>query len=1125
MFKNVLRIFIAALLASPPPAQANVASLLEKMGEDMLPKMFREGIDTGKLVKSWSVTDNPFAIVTGSWGGTLSRKKLLEKGYQKVELVQISNGDFVLRLIDSAGVAKGEYLINRPPPDAVAHMLKDAEELFAYRPSRAGQAAAWTGHIMKKNLISLLPQSMAFFVAIGAKTFLDLWNYYETNPVAVSDFFVGQKDPVAIMSFYAFLNGQGIASEPFAKTMQEGRLRHVFKYWGGPLSMVAGSITSHVASAWGGLPGVRECMKSFVPGVYDPQPRGSCFQAFKSTLTVPFSTDWGSAGGSLLMGATSLVVQAAALGAIQAPLFKAGSLVAARALRWNIIGNFARTVGATAKGFIPSAGFGGLVGVSIKIALVTTYNLTAFTIVGGFVDEPFSSWVNNFFSSFSFQKSTGCLGTHFAKLAVKGPLSELQNRAFNQDLTWRLGCSASFAVQYARFIEKMEDWREENLGSITAAHQKWLEHVNAVSHQYLKAHMFYLGITDMIYTKKYDNNERGLQTPLESAMPLYGVAIPEKTNPWSELISQDFKSTEADQQTQIHTVGQSMMRNKLQMMNMWADYRNSLSADEKKILNEIATDFASADPQQNAKGIALIRKLAVDNQSHVDHKDYRIEHDYFKQYLLKCLTSLGLTPDGETPKLKMGEGYLNAWAHANGIDEQSVKEGKFPGFPKNFELPGHYDLKTRLGSEYLAASMIWGPEVEKNEPLFYFDTITSGIGLANDSQLVNSIYCRGENGCKGFPTGFRPPRLIPPLSHVYILDQHDSASYRSIYDKKIWIDTDRTPGCMPAQPKCYKTALEWIRDGNLRDPSVAPPGSSENFQSWWDDKVKPAYISTWDNFEVTYEEIIGEFAKVFYGEDRYVKIPYSKSNMSVRNLTRFFYLEDYIPSEIRYFYNGHHWSNFSHVSNGTLESLKQERSIALLILSQIYEDYQVTQTKQPEFKVLAQDSLNPPNDIDFNILTTAAAQGNQWSPLFTEYIKAWDEAMARFELIHQPIPSALTREDRQKFFSRLSTKEMTDTFNHLDDMVKSLGAKFKAAIDSGQLDAERTKLVEISLKSLQNTQGQFVAYGRLINSISYVETHSTEGAFEPSKCIQWRASKGFESALKPKVPPPPGCKD
>ncbi len=127
------------------------------------------------------------------------------------------------------------------------------------------------------------PESFAFFVASGAVTFNTMWIKSQGDPVAMERHIMSLKDPIAHISFYAFMQANGFftnfhTSKASFQALDASTKRQMMvklSYAGMAVGSLASSIVSDVGQS------IVACSKKWIQGKKDEESLQSCNLAMK----------------------------------------------------------------------------------------------------------------------------------------------------------------------------------------------------------------------------------------------------------------------------------------------------------------------------------------------------------------------------------------------------------------------------------------------------------------------------------------------------------------------------------------------------------------------------------------------------------------------------------------------------------------------------------------------------------------------------------------------------------------------------------------------------------------------------------------------------------------------------
>jgi hypothetical protein len=127
------------------------------------------------------------------------------------------------------------------------------------------------------------PESLTFFIAIGGVTFNSMWIKSHGDPLAMERHILSLKDPIAHLSFYAFMQTQGFymnfhtskasfaAMDPATRSQMMRRLTYQ--------GMAVGSLASSIVADLG--TSAKMCVDKWLKGKSDDASLESCNQAWK----------------------------------------------------------------------------------------------------------------------------------------------------------------------------------------------------------------------------------------------------------------------------------------------------------------------------------------------------------------------------------------------------------------------------------------------------------------------------------------------------------------------------------------------------------------------------------------------------------------------------------------------------------------------------------------------------------------------------------------------------------------------------------------------------------------------------------------------------------------------------
>jgi hypothetical protein len=153
--------------------------------------------------------------------------------------------------------------------------LKDATGKLAQQEHEKNEALG----VARSTVRRFTPESMTFFVAIGAVTFNSMWLKAHGDPLAMERHILSLKDPIAHVSFFAFMAANGFyinartsVMDPITKQQMMRRL----SYQGMAIGSLASSIVSDLGHSG------KMCIDYWIKGHNDEKSVQSCNEAWQS---------------------------------------------------------------------------------------------------------------------------------------------------------------------------------------------------------------------------------------------------------------------------------------------------------------------------------------------------------------------------------------------------------------------------------------------------------------------------------------------------------------------------------------------------------------------------------------------------------------------------------------------------------------------------------------------------------------------------------------------------------------------------------------------------------------------------------------------------------------------------
>lgn len=967
-------------------------------------------------------------------------KKLADAGISELRVVQDKGAKYLIGF-GSDGAKKMTLVFNNASKETLEQFKPSVFNRFLH--SKMGRVSVSPYTAAKRFPM----ESFSFFVTLGSLAFVNLLANYHKNPLAIEQWFDGQMDPLGQFSFYLFMVASSACHGVFDEIVKHRSIRHFMPY----ICMSSGMTASHM------FHDVSAVMKECWSARYNKSPNRDmiCDKAYtewKTSWQEPDSFE--SKMNEYGFGILSLVISTVLSGVGQRAILQTGA-TALHVMGLNVLLNY------TPSG--RAGRWGVVIGRSMLQAGIFNAAIEAV--------DPFLRvvWDNKLVTGPQVWDSSYCLGLH-----LKHMLAQSEGKGELYAPIVRTQCDVDMAKVYKRFQQLMIRFRTENMTPVVMMQQSWEGYLAEFVNRHRESKHFYGYVLETLRDQK---NEEGAVNPLDAPMPLFGVK-PE-TNiefSWSMYLESNAAHLLRWQRATIKKFSAKLDA----LVQDPAMLR--FKAHELSFLREIATLLRSGQDNLMGQGFEKLGDAAGAN----GEQKSRLGRLSLSPEFVKILATLHQGLGAPSPKWSGGEGFMTAWVLNRSESTEVTKAepgGGMSSFPTRIR-----STSTPLNSEFMLASMVFGPEVRDTKNLL------------------------AVNGW-GFRSVFNPPRLIPN-SKVYLLNDglrltdwedkraDDSTKYETIYTRKIWIDSDPTPGCSPQKPTCFKPLIQWIRDGHFRKEFTVVPGKDTGLNAWWDREIQPSYLNTWMNFEVQYEGVIREFLKVFYGENRNVKVIGTDIN---------------IPFT-QYYTDGVHALNSSGAKNAVIENLHQEREVALVMLSLALggDEFKV------ENKHMDLGALMLRGSKDVPILKQVGNRKTPWPEKVAQYEARWQEAADLFLRLHIP-PSLVVKNNQgeQKFASRLPNQSLVQRYEELSKLLDHFDAVVAEEEKKKTVQPNHLKLAKIALKSLRNSHEELLDYGLIVNSVSYVEKFEDMNSPVFRRCIRTKHPQSTNPFMK--RPESPSC--
>lgn len=162
-------------------------------------------------------------------------------------------------------------------PDALTILRQELQ-----RQAAAEHAQAQKDGVFWSTTKRFTPESITFFIAIGLVTYNSMWIHSHGDPLAMERHILSLKDPIAHLSFYAFMQANGFymdwrtkklgvnAMDPLTRRQMMTRL----SYQGMAIGSLAASIVADLGQS------IKMCTDQWIKGKTDERSLESCNQAW-----------------------------------------------------------------------------------------------------------------------------------------------------------------------------------------------------------------------------------------------------------------------------------------------------------------------------------------------------------------------------------------------------------------------------------------------------------------------------------------------------------------------------------------------------------------------------------------------------------------------------------------------------------------------------------------------------------------------------------------------------------------------------------------------------------------------------------------------------------------------------
>lgn len=627
-----------------------------------------------------------------------------------------------------------------------------------------------------------------------------------------------------------------------------------------------------------------------------------------------------------------------------------------------------------------------------------------------------SVWLNVFGKANELNGSAMCLGTlHQMNRLATHPSGHPRQAAF--ELMKVKFCDEDLVPALRTFSRLSQEWRIENSKEILAAHQNWQTYLANFAGHYRSTRLFYQHLTDQIWKKNYAAGNS--PSPLDQVSQFFGVLPDGATEADWTLYLQDIRPLEESQRRRIGKV--ALKWRQLPQ----AEIFKTLSRYDQRRFEEFIARLSSSEIGDIRKALDEMNRVLPDADPSAVRPSLQDRAEFVppSEEYVAIMDSIAKDLGRPRPVTYPGEAFLKAWALWQGRDRGSESRGAIQPFDRQ-----HGTITTLTAPEYMIAAMAYGPDLEGG---------ASAIDRARWGGLAR----------------FNPPAIILQggiIEENNLPLRSDNRGYETVFTNLMRHEKFSCPAERPRR-ECFAPTWQWLRSGWIRPEVMSKSGNQ--MAKWWAQKIEPAYLDSWYEFETEYETVVKTYAQQVLSA-------------------------------------GQHWANGTGFANANLANLEQERSVYLMFVN----DYLKAR------KGAALEIINAP----YRIHVKAAEEVKDLSPELETYTKAWDEVVSYLPRMKDDLNEQMDSE-KGVLISRVPNEKLEEGVRKLDE---SLDALVKGMTLSETPANAQDEVVMTSLQFLKSTHQEILDYGLVLNTASYSENHALNGKPQRQRCLNLPAAGG-----------------
>ena len=450
--------------------------------------------------------------------------------------------------------------------------------------------------------VHFVPETLTFFVAVGAVTFNTMWIKSHGDPLAMEKHIMSLKDPISHISFYSFMQANGFyvnfhtnrigsnmaAMDPFTRNAMLKRL----SYQGLAVGSLASSIVSDLGQS------VQMCVDKWFKGQKDEESLQSCNDAWKQwTVRKKFTQYFPQIISLWSSQAITELIEKSATEAFSTISKKAAVESLKKGVLKMVYKIRAADVVLTC---IPGAGWGSRV---VKLAGAVT-RIGLFIAVDQVVTKYLNRPLNNLIIPATSVLDVTGLNTSW-RLADK---SQWNNSNLDEAQI------AKFEKSITSYTADMQQWRGHLNETMESDFSGWMEMTKKILNQVDYAHKFYSLFTETL--REYLNtNYKVLTHELDKSALNVISGYPFRTLPFYGVsISEDKKANNNSADYYLLSPNELEKYQKQHILSMAKKFSDAqmptgLSSTEVAVFHNVVTDLRSGNTIQMARGLGKLDEI------------------------------------------------------------------------------------------------------------------------------------------------------------------------------------------------------------------------------------------------------------------------------------------------------------------------------------------------------------------------------------------------------------------------------------------------------------------------------------------------------------------------------------